>query len=272
MLFDGIADVYDRVRPGYPGALFAELAASAPATTDVLEVGCGSGQATRDLLGLGWRVHAIEPGAAMAARARRNFAGESFTVDVARFDEWTADRAYDMLFSATAYHWVPADVRWRLAADVVKPGGVLALTTNRTVAGGGFHELYRASAELHRKLAPEVDFGLSPEAKALTEEIARDTSDIGAVLAAAEPKAGPSRAGDLFAPPEVSFHRWEQDYDAEDAAALLSTYSLYLRVPEERRTALLHGIADLVRTEFGGVVTRHYLAVLAVTTARGTGG
>jgi hypothetical protein len=45
---------------------------------------------------------------------------------------------------------------------------------------------------------------------------------------------------------------------------LLSTYSAYLRVPRERRDRLLDAIADIIRTDFGGTVTRRYLAVLAV--------
>lgn len=269
MLFDEVAEVYERVRPRYPGALFTDLAARVPAGASVLEVGCGPGQATRDLLRLGWRVHAVEPGAAMAARARANFAGADFSVDVDRFDDWPPRDTYDVVFSATAYHWVDAAVRWRRAATALRPGGTVALATNRTVAGGGFHELYRASADLHRRLAPEVDFGLSPDAAMLVAEIDRDTTDIGAVLEAAEPKAGHSRAGTLFDPPEVRFYQWEQAYDAVEAAALLSTYSVYLRVPADRRAALLDGITELVRDVFGGVVTRRYLAVLAVATTRG---
>jgi hypothetical protein len=72
----------------------------------------------------------------------------------------------------------------------------------------------------------------------------------------------------LFAPPQIRWYDWETIYDADDAAALLSTYSVYLRVPPERRAPLLSGIADIVRADFGGVATRRYLAVLAVAHRR----
>src|SRR6266496_3508047 len=101
--FDDVAELYDRVRPRYPAAMFDEIArlTGAPAGTRVLEVGCGTGQATRDLLARGWRVHAVEPGVAMAERARANL-GDGFTVDVTRFDDWDPRGAtFDMLFSAT---------------------------------------------------------------------------------------------------------------------------------------------------------------------------
>lgn len=270
LMFDQIAERYDRVRPRYPAAVFDDVAAltGVPAGSRVLEVGPGPGTATRDLLARGWRVHAVEPGAALAARAVANLAGQAFTVDVTRFDDWVPDGTYDMLFSATAYHWVAPEVRWRLAADVLAPGGALALVTNRTVAGGTFSDVYRSSEKLHAEYAPEVDFGLPQPAAEVLAEVHAAADDIGALWESAETKSGQSRAGALFTAPEIRSYEWETAYDADDAAALLSTYSPYLRVPPERRARLLSGIADIVRTEFDGVATRRYLAVLAVAWRR----
>ena len=270
LAFDQIAERYDRVRPGYPAQVFDDIAAltGLPSGARVLEVGPGPGTATRDLLARGWRVHGIEPGAALAARATENLTGQAFTVDVTRFDDWVSDRTYDMLFSATAYHWVAPEDRWRLAADVLAPGGALALVTNRTVEGGNFNDIYQASAELHARHAPEVDFGLSPTASSILDDVRAAEDDIGAVWEAAETKSGHSRAGALFTTPVVRSYEWETDYDADDAAALLSTYSPYLRVPPERREHLLSGVRDIVRTDFGGIATRRYLAVLAMARRR----
>ena len=72
----------------------------------------------------------------------------------------------------------------------------------------------------------------------------------------------------MFTAPETRWYEWETTYDADDAAALLSTYSIYLRVPRRRREPLLAGIAEIIRTRFGGVATRRYLAVLAVAFRR----
>ena len=72
--FDQAAELYDRARPGYPPALFtdlAELAGIGPGCR-VLEIGCGTGQATGPLAKRGCQVVAVELGAALAAAARRN--------------------------------------------------------------------------------------------------------------------------------------------------------------------------------------------------------
>lgn len=265
--FDEVAELYERVRPRYPAEVFDDVAAltGIPAGARVLEVGCGPGQATRDLLASDWHVHAVEPGTAMVDRARANFDGRPFTVDLARFDDWDPRGAtFDMLFSATAYHWVAPSLRWRLAAAVLRPGGAVALVTNRTVAGGTFDDVYRLSADLHARHAPEIEFGLPQSAGSILDVVQAARHDIGLLWGDLEAKGGQSLAGPLFTPPELRSYQWMVDYDTADAAGLLSTYSPYLRVPAERRARLLTGIADIVRTEFGGTVSRRYLAVLAV--------
>jgi hypothetical protein len=79
--FNSAAELYERARPRYPDQLFADLAATTglggrPAR--VVEIGPGTGQATRGLLGQGWRVHALEPGRELAAVARRVLAGQGW--------------------------------------------------------------------------------------------------------------------------------------------------------------------------------------------------
>ncbi|MFD5246804.1 class I SAM-dependent methyltransferase [Amycolatopsis sp. NPDC058340] len=71
-VFNEVPELYDRVRPGYPDELFADLGAitGIGKTSSVLEIGCGTGQATRSLAALGCSVTAIEPGADMATLAR----------------------------------------------------------------------------------------------------------------------------------------------------------------------------------------------------------
>jgi SAM-dependent methyltransferase len=105
--FDVAADIYDEIRPTYPAALFDDLFDLLPPRPNILEVGPGTGQATRDLLRHGALVHAIEIGPGMAARLRANLPSDELRVTIGDFERvHVPERSMDAVFSATAYHWV----------------------------------------------------------------------------------------------------------------------------------------------------------------------
>jgi protein-L-isoaspartate O-methyltransferase len=75
--FDSAAEVYQEARPLYPERLFDRLVSVTGLQPGdrVLEVGAGPGKATLPLARRGLRITALEPGPALAARARRDLAG-----------------------------------------------------------------------------------------------------------------------------------------------------------------------------------------------------
>jgi SAM-dependent methyltransferase len=268
MLFDAAAEDYEARRPHYPAALFDDLDALAGLNrgSRVLEIGCGTGIATRDLLARGWLVDAVEPGARMARVARREAGEAALHIDVTSFEAWVPRPGpYELVFSATAIHWVDPEVRWAKPAKLLESGGHLALATNRTLRGGSFDELYDASAGLQRRHAPDmVEEGRSPELEQFRSDLDAAASDIGTLWGVADPKGGGAAAGPSFEEPALCTYLWEQTYSKDEAVGLLGTYSPYLAIPEGRRNALLGGMGELIDERFGGAVTRRYLSILAV--------
>ena len=130
-VFDEIAAEYDRHRPAYPDELIDQACrvAGIGSGDQVLEVGCGSGQLTRALLARGLRVTAVEPGQNLIALARQNLDGAGAVEFVnAQFEDAPLPRGqFQAVFSASAFHWVDPKVSWQKAADVLVPGGTLAL-------------------------------------------------------------------------------------------------------------------------------------------------
>ncbi len=138
--FDQAAELYDRTRPGYPAALFddlAELTSIGPGSR-VLEIGPGTGQATLPLAERGCQVVAVELGADLAAVARRNLAGfPRVEVVTAAFEDWPLPaEPFDLVLAATAFHWIDPSVRVGKVADALRPGGSLATITTEHIAGG----------------------------------------------------------------------------------------------------------------------------------------
>jgi SAM-dependent methyltransferase len=124
--FGDDAEQYDRVRPGYPTEMVDELMKDAPSR--VLDVGCGTGIASRLFLARGCQVLGLEPDVRMAAVARRR----GVTVEVGRFEDWEwANRRFDLLIAAQAWHWVDPHAGAAKAAEVVQPGGRIGLFWNQ---------------------------------------------------------------------------------------------------------------------------------------------
>ena len=126
-VFNEVPELYDRVRPAYPGELFADLVAitGLDRRSPVLEVGCGTGQATRSLAAPGYPVTAIEPGAGMAALARRRLAAfGDVEAGSSASGEWDdGGRRFDVLVAASAWHWAGPSIGWRRRMTCSVPGG-----------------------------------------------------------------------------------------------------------------------------------------------------
>jgi ubiquinone/menaquinone biosynthesis C-methylase UbiE len=129
-LFDGVAQLYDDSRLGYPSDIvdFVVATAGVGVGSDVLEVGCGTGQLTEELVRHGFRLAAIDIGASMVAAAHRRLSDSAVSFHVASFEDFAAaDASFDLIVSGTAFHWVDPEVKFRKPARLLRPGGWLAL-------------------------------------------------------------------------------------------------------------------------------------------------
>jgi ubiquinone/menaquinone biosynthesis C-methylase UbiE len=129
-LFNGVAPLYEASRLGYPSDIveFAVATAAVGAGSEVLEVGCGTGQLTERLACFGFRLTAIDLGPSMISAARRRGDGSAVSFEVASFEDFAAPEAsFELIISGTAFHWVDPEVRFRKPARLLRPGGWLAL-------------------------------------------------------------------------------------------------------------------------------------------------
>ena len=254
-MFDEVAELYDRVRPTYPDGLFADLVeiTGIHEGSSVLEVGCGTGQATSSLAALGFSVTAVEPGVGMAAVARQRLSSfDNVQVETSTFEEWVDQgRRFELLLAAASWHWVDPSVGWPRAHAVLRSGGWMSLIGNVVVRRPGEPEVYAETADLHERYCPgNPDWGHPP----LEEEVRETNRGWGLV----------DEPGSLFGPTIVLWYPVVQWFDGAGFADLLRSTSLYRRLEPEVRETLLNAIAERIRAQMGDRAPRRYLTVLRV--------
>jgi SAM-dependent methyltransferase len=249
--FDSAAESYQRVRPEYPAELVDDLIASAGLAPGdrLLEVGCATGKATLPLARRGFRIVCIELGAQLAAAARRNLAGQDAEVIEGRFEDWqpASGEQFDLVFAATAWHWIDPAVRYHAAWRALRPGGHLSFwSAGHVFPEGGdpfFHELQDIYDEINEGLPPGATWPRPGEQEEHTAEI---------------------EASGLFEVTHVRQFDWEQSYDAEGYIGLLDTFSGHLSMQDWQRERLYSEIRRRLGQRPDGMLRRHWGAVLHV--------
>ncbi len=240
--FNEIAALYDKVRPDYPAALFADIcgAARLKPGDPTLDVGCGSGQATLGFARRGLAVTALDPGADLLALARRRLDG----VATVAFVEATFEAApfppgsFKLIASAQAWHWIAADTSYAKAASLLAPGGTLAVFGNvpNDVAPPldlKLAEIYRV--ELGAPLGPPPELWYTPSG-ALPSLIA---------------------GSGHFGPALHKSYAWSQPHTAKSFVDFLRTRTDHRRLPGPMRRKLLTAISEAIAAD-GDLIELHF--------------
>ncbi|TDU87407.1 methyltransferase family protein [Kribbella voronezhensis] len=236
------AELYDRVRPTYPPALYDELESLVGNRPRVLEIGCGTGQATGPMLERGWSVQAVELSPELSRVARAKL--PELEVITADFDTWPlpAER-FDLVLSATAFHWLDPRTRMSRAADLLRPGGVLAVVSTHHVAGGS-EQFWIDVQDCYRRFTTDADESCLPD----PDSVPDDPSEFD--------------ASGRFGPVMFRRFRWEAAYTTAQYLDLLSSYSGHRALTTRARDRLYECIGALIEAA-GGSITKSYLTQLS---------
>jgi SAM-dependent methyltransferase len=246
-VFDQVAAEYDRYRPAYPDELIDQacLVAGLGSGDQVLEVGSGSGQLTRALLARGLHVTALEPGQNLIALARQNLDGAGAVEFVnGQFEDAMLPREqFKAVFSASAFHWVDPKVGWQKAADVLVPGGTLALVQYFGLEEPRSKSDQDAALGAIRKVAPDLadEWPAYRDLEALLDGVGQRRGNISEVWGwLGSYDLARDYAGALFEDAQVAVMPSLVEHTPDKLSALIRTMSYYARLSSDQRRALEH--------------------------------
>lgn len=252
--FNQVAFEYDAVRPSYPEALVEDvlLFSSFPQSGRILEVGCGSGQATLPFARRGCSIVCLDIGPdliKLAAQKCQDFPGVSFICT--SFEDWhPGQERFDLLLSATAFHWIPPEIGYPKAASLLTDIGNIALFWNYHPRP--FTDFFLDVQAIYRQVLP--DWADPNSAPALDEEFRKTENEI-------------TQTG-LFGPVLVKRFPWSRNYSTAEYLTLLNTHSDHYNLEEPMKKRLFREIGALIDSQYGGCITKPHLAVLFLAQKR----
>jgi SAM-dependent methyltransferase len=241
--FNDVANDYDRYRPGYHDEAITAMVTLSDVgpKSRLLEVGCGTGQATRPLAARGFEIDAVELGPELAALAAMNLAHwPRVRVTVGAYEDYEPPTGgYDLIYSAQAFHWVDPSVRLQKTARLLRRRGCLALLYNCT---------------------PRVDGTLA----VLSERLQKlDGNPIGTPQMSRDMDRWRNELSEsgLFSAIALHEHPWSLTYSAEDYQGLYRTYSDCHGLSADLRARAAETIKRTI-DEAGGTLKREYVCIL----------
>lgn len=251
-MFDRAADRYQQARPDYPDQLFGDLLhlAGLRPGDRLLEIGCGTGKATTPLARRGFRITCLEPGARLAAAATANLAAyPDVTVINAPFEPWQRPPGtrFDLVFAATAWHWLDPAIRYWKGWESLRDDGHLAFWS-------ATHVFPDDGDQFFREIQPVYDeIGEGQPSDATWPRPGELPDDRAEILSTG-----------LFDDVQVRHYDWEVQYDAESYLDLLDTFSGHIAMAPGKREHLYSAIRSRLARRPGGHLRRHWGAVLHI--------
>ena len=237
--FNKVFSEYDRWRPTYVAELYEDIFAykQINQASKVLEIGIGTGQATLPVLERGCLLTAIELGDQLAEYSKQKFSHyKNFKVINSAFQDFECPpNSFDLIFSASAFHWIPEEIGYTKVYEMLKSGGVFARFANHPFKDKEREEIHAAMQKIYAVYMPGSLGGTE-----YSEESARSRADI-------SKKYG-------FTDVNYKLYHRTRTFCAKEYISLLGTYSDNIAIEEHKQCRFFAEIQKAIE-ELGNKIT-----------------
>lgn len=240
--FEYASSDYDKSRPTYIKEIYEDIFHYKPINSDshVLEIGLGTGKASRPILDTQCHFIGIEPGEQLSDLARKRYqAYANFSLFNQTLQEFvSSDKSFDLIYAATAFHWIPEEYGYNRVFNLLKPGGAFARFAYHAGADKGREAMTEEIQEIYSRY-----LHLKERPKEYTTEDAKKIAEIACQYG--------------FSDTTYRLYSVTKDFTADEYMALLRTYPNHMKVGESDRKMLFKGIHSAINNH-GGIITVYY--------------
>lgn len=240
-VFKDVISDYEIARPGYPTQLFKDIVdfSSLKKDAKILEIGSGPGQATDFFVKKRYSITGLEIEDKQVQYLLDKYSKyNNFNSICSSFEDYDGLReTYDLIFSATAFHWIKPEVGYPKAYDLLKKGGVIAVFWHLSSIIEPKTEMLIEIRNIYKKLAPEFD-------DYLTIEEAEDLHNL---------RLSEIQTNNLFGRPVSMVYRWDDEYTTERYLKLINSISDFHDLNNDKKNAILETVADYINSKNGKI-------------------
>lgn len=242
--FDTVASDYEKLRPGYVDELYQTIFEYIPinSASNAVEVGIGGGQATLPFLKTGCKLTAVDYGENFCELCREKFKMyPDFSAVSGKFEDIDFNyNKYDLIYSASAFHWIPEEIGYKKVYDMLKVGGVFARFANHPYRDKGNPALSKEIDEFYTEYYCKYHNKEREKLVEYCEEQARSRAMIAK-------KYG-------FSDIRYKLFYRTRTFSAKEYTMLLGTYSDHIAIEEKIRLEFFSKIEDAINRH-GGEIT-----------------
>jgi SAM-dependent methyltransferase len=241
-VFNNIISDYEIARPGYPSELFRDIVEYSMIKNDanILEIGSGPGQATEYFVRNGYTITGLELGEKQVKYLLEKYSQyQNFNALRTSFEDFNREKeTYDLIFSATAFHWIKPEIGYPKAYNLLKRNGAMAVFWHLASIIEPKTEMLNQVRSIYRKYAPELD----------------DYISIGEAKDLHNLRISQIQINNLFKNPVSKIYRWVDEYTTERYLKLMNSYSDFHDIDNDKQKAILDSVEDYIDCKGGKIV------------------
>ena len=244
--FDNNYKLYDKIRPEYPKELYNDILVYKPLfkSSRVFEIGIGTGKATQFFIDFGCQIASVEPGPKMVKFVRNKYKDyDDFSCYNMTFENYMCmNNTFDLIYSATAFHWLDQAIAFEKSFRLLKSNGVLARFAYHAGRDISRPELMAEIDKLYAEYMP-TDKKYKPYSENDAKIAAFIAADYG------------------FTDIEYKIYNFEKSFTADEYIKLLSTYPDHMKIEEDIRKEFFKKIKSEIKKS-GDEISINYMVDL----------